>query len=225
MQETTPRLRDRLRLQTQTAILDAAEAVLVEDGLGVARIDAIAARAGVSVGTLYNHFADREALIEAVSHRNLQQILDALQAVEANPAPTTRDDLHGFLGCFEQHFRSHGPFIALMMNLGPEVPAGACKRDAFLAELRRVAQAIVDRGIARGELRADQPELLALALPALGRLFLIKALTATALQVELTPLIDLFLYGAAARAPGSTPHLFDRTERTQAGSPPSGEHA
>lgn len=225
MQETIPRLRDRLRLQTQTAILDAAEAVLVEEGLAVARIDAIAARAGVSAGTLYNHFVDREALIEAVSHRNLQQILDALRAVQANPAVTTRDDLAGFLGCFEQHFRSHGPFIALMMNLGPEVPAWACKRDAFLAELRQVAKTIVERGIARGELRSDQPELLALALPALGRLFLIKALTVTALQVELAPLIDLYLHGAAARPAEPIPHHPDCAEQSTAAMPRGGELA
>src|SRR6266545_4775094 len=43
----------------------AAIEVFRERGLG-APLEAIAARAGVSVGTLYNRFGDRQALIDAV---------------------------------------------------------------------------------------------------------------------------------------------------------------
>ena len=45
-------------------LLDAAREVFCERGLG-APLDAVAARAGVSIGTLYNRFPTREALIDA----------------------------------------------------------------------------------------------------------------------------------------------------------------
>ena len=59
---TAPRLRTRLREATTEAIRAAAEQVLGEQGFG-ARMEDIAERAGVSVGTLYNHFEDRTALL------------------------------------------------------------------------------------------------------------------------------------------------------------------
>jgi len=60
------RLRDRLREEANRAILTAAEEVFSEEGLG-ARMEQIAARAGVAVGTLYNHFQDRGALVNALA--------------------------------------------------------------------------------------------------------------------------------------------------------------
>ena len=59
-----PRLRERLREQTQQAILDAASRILADEGVALARIDAIAAEAGVSGGTLYNYYGDREGLVK-----------------------------------------------------------------------------------------------------------------------------------------------------------------
>jgi AcrR family transcriptional regulator len=199
MHDPSPsRLRDRIKQQTQAAILDAAEVMLVADGLATARIDAIAARAGVSVGTLYNHFADREALIAAVMDRNLETMLEDLEAVELQPAPTTQEDLRRFLACFDRHFADHGPFIALMMNMGPQTPAWACRRDGFMQVLLRIARVVVDRGITRGDLRPDCPDLLAAALPALGRLFLIRSTSAVPVVVSIEPLLSLLLHGATA---------------------------
>src|SRR5213075_2474646 len=62
----TQRLRDRLKEATSDAILTSAERVFAEQGLHTARMEDIAATAGVSVGTLYNYFADRGALFSAL---------------------------------------------------------------------------------------------------------------------------------------------------------------
>src|SRR5512142_217732 len=55
-------LRERVKQATREAILEAGEAVFAERGFGGARMEEIAERAGVAVGTLYNRFADRQAL-------------------------------------------------------------------------------------------------------------------------------------------------------------------
>lgn len=59
-------LRARLRRAVADEILSAAEQVLGEQGVHAASVNEIAARAGVSVGTVYNHFADRKALVQAL---------------------------------------------------------------------------------------------------------------------------------------------------------------
>src|SRR5262245_48599311 len=56
-------LRARIREATSQAILTAAEEVFADEGFHAARMGEIANKAGVSVGTLYNHFEDREAML------------------------------------------------------------------------------------------------------------------------------------------------------------------
>src|SRR3954462_8190003 len=62
----TQELRTRVRDLKIDAILAAAESTFAEDGLHSARMETIASRAGMAVGTLYNFFKDRETLIEAL---------------------------------------------------------------------------------------------------------------------------------------------------------------
>lgn len=64
MGETTaPSTRDR--------ILDAAEAVVVEDGVAQLTLDAVAARAAVSKGGLLYHFAGKDALVAGMVERRM----------------------------------------------------------------------------------------------------------------------------------------------------------
>ena len=57
-------------------LLDVARDVFVERG-ATAPLDQIAKRAGVGIGTLYRHFADRETLMRAVVLDALTQSADA----------------------------------------------------------------------------------------------------------------------------------------------------
>ena len=51
------------------AILDAAEEVIAEVGLEAATTNAIAARAGAGMGSLYHFFPDKEAIVAALARR------------------------------------------------------------------------------------------------------------------------------------------------------------
>ncbi len=63
-------------------ILDATTALVLEQGDEPAR-DAIAARAGVGIGTLYRHFPDRQDLLHAVAGRVLDGAIEAGTAAVA----------------------------------------------------------------------------------------------------------------------------------------------
>jgi AcrR family transcriptional regulator len=58
--------RGQLRVE---AILDAAEAVFGEMGVEAATTNAIAERAGASVGSLYHFFANKDAILQALAER------------------------------------------------------------------------------------------------------------------------------------------------------------
>ncbi len=62
-------------------ILDAAASLVAEDGYEATTTSRIAARAGVPVATLYQFFADRRAVLRAVSARNLEHFLERLDEI------------------------------------------------------------------------------------------------------------------------------------------------
>jgi AcrR family transcriptional regulator len=68
------------------AILDAAELVLCEHGTQALTLSAVADRAGVSKGGLLYHFPGKEALVQALVHRVIEEF-DALVAAHDDGRP------------------------------------------------------------------------------------------------------------------------------------------
>lgn len=56
-------------MSSREKILDAYEALLIEEGERAASMNAIASRAGVSKGGLLYHFPDKSALIDGLLER------------------------------------------------------------------------------------------------------------------------------------------------------------
>lgn len=77
--------------RTVEDLLDATARVLVRDGWDKASTNRIAKAAGVSVGSLYQYFPNKEALVMALARRHAEQTLGtfASQAVEFADAPIT----------------------------------------------------------------------------------------------------------------------------------------
>ncbi|GGV19122.1 TetR family transcriptional regulator [Kitasatospora herbaricolor] len=67
-------------------LVDACAALLDEAGAGALTTKAVAQRAGVPIGTLYQFFAGKESLLGALATRNLERYLDRLaRRLEAAP--------------------------------------------------------------------------------------------------------------------------------------------
>jgi AcrR family transcriptional regulator len=192
-----PRLRDRLREETARAILAAAEDVFAADGLG-ARMESIAARAGVAVGTLYNHFEDRKALIAALVRLRREWLVDRVDgALDAARDAPAAEQLRAFLGAVEEHAREHGPLLGVLMQAG-EGPGEARPPRGLHGELVRRVDQIVSRGVAAGELRPDDARVFGLALVGMARAVLVRAIEGGAAPGEAArAILDLFLRGAA----------------------------
>ncbi len=60
-------------------VLDAAARILDEDGLAGLNTNAVARRAGISVGSLYQYFPGKEAIVSALILKAHQRIVDGLQ--------------------------------------------------------------------------------------------------------------------------------------------------
>src|SRR4051794_38827303 len=114
----TQSLRSRLREATASAILDAAEEVFADKGLGAAHMNEIAAKAGVAVGTLYNHFEDRDALLSALILERRTELLEGMDEFLAQPpSGDFRTDLTAMVEHMGQFFERHRRFHMIMHNL------------------------------------------------------------------------------------------------------------
>ncbi len=82
----------RLRQPGRHRILLAAEAVFISEGFAGARMDAIAARAGVSRSHLYYHFKSKDELLDALIELRTADLLTAKTALlDAIPGPMDTD--------------------------------------------------------------------------------------------------------------------------------------
>jgi AcrR family transcriptional regulator len=77
--------------ETQTKILDAAEAVFSEQGFEKTQLEEVAARAGFTRGAIYAHYASKEDLFLAlVEQRVLIRFKRIQQVIEAEPVIAKR---------------------------------------------------------------------------------------------------------------------------------------
>ncbi len=153
-------LRRRLRAETQAAILAAAEEVFAARGLHRAGMESIAARAGVAVGTLYNHFQDREALVSALVRSRRKALLDRVDlALEGAAGAPFEDELAAFLEALFGHWAEHAGLLTALLEadqLGR--PTSGEGRRRIADELARRLDRVLRRGVAEGRLRAEGSE-------------------------------------------------------------------
>lgn len=85
-------------MDKQDRILNAAIDVFLARGYADARMDEVAEKAGVAKGTLYLHFASKDALFEAVIENALAPIRDALEFMDgqSHDEPVDAETLHRF---------------------------------------------------------------------------------------------------------------------------------
>lgn len=90
-----PRKRPTQRRSQETvdAILAATARVLVEDGYDGTSTNRIAKLAGVSVGSLYQYFPNKQALLLALVRRHSERMLDLLRATTENLATAPIPDV------------------------------------------------------------------------------------------------------------------------------------
>ena len=108
---------------TVTAILDATAHILVERGFAAATTNAVAERAGVSVGSLYQYFPNKDALVSALHARHGEQMMAVIQHALTKAMDATLDDaLNGLIeAAVEAHRVDADLHCVLELQLGRSV--------------------------------------------------------------------------------------------------------
>lgn len=138
--------------RTRAAILAAATAEFAGKGLAGARVDAIAARAGVNKRMLYHYFGDKEALYLAV----LEEAYAGIRNAEATLDLARRDPEAGLreLTAFTwRYFVEHPEFISLLHTenlMRARFLAGSTRIRAMQTRLMDELASILRRGAESG---------------------------------------------------------------------------
>ena len=151
---------DEHRRTVHTAILDAAAALITEQGLAAVTMAQIAAQAGIGRATLYKYFPDVEAIVVAWHERLVEQHLTRLThaaAIETAPAQrlrlvlTTLAELSG--GRHQPGTAGHGPDLAVPLHRAEHLHQARHRLHQLLVD---VVQAAVDAGTVRGDVPAGE---------------------------------------------------------------------
>ena len=145
--------RTRQREEARRAILDATEAILVEDGIELFSIRKLATRCGYTAPTIYHYFRDKDGLIDALLEERFSRLLQRVRRVAVGPdqVENMREYGHAFL-----RFATSNPTFYRVMLRGPsdggerKIRAAEQARDIMSAPLLALA--------AQGRLWTDDVE-------------------------------------------------------------------
>ena len=98
-------------------ILDVAEEVFAELGYDGAQVKRVAARAQISLSTLYGHFGTKMALYSAIHARRLDALMERLQSVGRDSAGPLRWMLAGIEGYIGFHME-HPTYLRMHLREG-----------------------------------------------------------------------------------------------------------
>lgn len=163
----------RSRVHTRQRLLDAAEAVFAQKGVGGVTVDELTTAAGFSRGAFYSNFSSIEEVFHAVVEHQSRQLLDrARAAIEALDPAWSWESLD-----------------ALLRPLVPDDPSWFLLQQEFAVQALRSERTRAAYAAMREGLRGEMEEIIAAALELLGRrsLLPIDQLTET--------VVALFLHG------------------------------
>jgi Transcriptional regulator len=154
-----PRWR-RLPEERPAQILEAALDVFAERGLGAARLEDIARRAGLSKGTIYLYFPNKEALFQEVIRQTVVSQIESGERDFESSTTSATDNL-------EQHMRRDWKFIRspkfapifrlIHAELSQHPELARFYADEGVTRSHRLLAAIIRRGIEQGEFRDVDP--------------------------------------------------------------------
>ena len=166
MLDRTDNPRHRRKGARPRELLDAALALFVEKGFAGSRAEDIAARAGVSKGTLYLYFASKEDLLRGLIAEGFSFHV-AIEARETADATASGELLRDALTAWRSALMEGdaGGILKLVCTEVRSFPglADFWSRD-LIEPVRRLVSRIVVRGIDRGEFRRVDPDVVVHAL-------------------------------------------------------------
>jgi AcrR family transcriptional regulator len=149
--------RRRRKAERPHEILEAAFTEFARNGYALTTLDQIAERAGVTKGTIYVYFENKEHLFISMVRELMKVTLDAVQEMFERHEGSTADLLRAQFSFIYQHIvedRRRREVVRMLIAEAPRFPALA---DRYHEEIHRpcveMLRQAIQRGVDRGEIR------------------------------------------------------------------------
>ncbi len=141
--------------ETVRAILEAAARILATDGPDALTTNHVAKVAGVSIGSLYQYFPDRDAVVAALIDARLEDDRAAVAALLAGmTGAPPRERLHAVIDAFVDRQATVAPWLAKLLPLLPALEREQRAREMVQGASASVAALLLsDPEVLRPELR------------------------------------------------------------------------
>jgi AcrR family transcriptional regulator len=199
-------IKQHTRAAYQEAILDAASAVFSRMGFVEARIADIAAEAGVSVGTLYNYFRNKDDVISSLVAYELACFHERLTGIADRPDPLER--IRRILEISFRYLEERGALLTMALQAGVlqehTAAADGCPdhHDARVHVLSLYEAALAE-AIRAGRVRSElSPTRLAVTLDGMTSALIfdwVRSGQSQPLVPQADFIFDVFMKGAASR--------------------------
>ena len=150
------------RLATRERIVAAALERVARGGYASAGIQAVAADAGVAVGTVYRHFPSKGDLFAEAFRRASQRELDVVVEVSSPDGRSARERVAAAVEAFARRALA-GPVMAYALLAEPVDPAVEAERLRFRTGYRDAFARVLEDGVHDGELRPHDTRTVAAA--------------------------------------------------------------
>ncbi|MFJ6608693.1 TetR/AcrR family transcriptional regulator [Streptomyces sp. NPDC091289] len=132
------------------AVLDAVVDLVSESGMGALTMDAVAARAGVSKPAVYRRWSTKQDLVIAAAESRIGPL-------DVADLGDFRAELRAVLTARMEAYRQPGIDRLLAGVIGAAAEEGAVREafGAYAARVTRETRHVLERGVARGDVRAD----------------------------------------------------------------------
>ncbi|MGE0867428.1 MAG: TetR/AcrR family transcriptional regulator [Kofleriaceae bacterium] len=190
-------MRERLRETAREAILDAAEHVVLQAGLDGATAAAIATRAGVAVGTLYNYFSDRDDILASLFRTRRAELIPAIdRAADAAQKLAFEDRLRAYVREILSVFEDKQRFLRLAV-LADEQGVRIGGRDKQLMTLlqKHLEQILREGGTRKRITTANIPLYVRMLHGAIRGVVLMRVAEGGSIAADADLIVDTFLHG------------------------------
>ena len=135
--------------RNRQSLIDAAKAGFTDVGINVS-LEEIARRAGVGIGTLYRHFPSREAVVEAVYRREVEQLAEAVPRLLETSPPG--EALHRWMHLFVDYIATKR---LIAPSLGAAVGRGSALHATSAELITGAITTLVKQAVSRSDVRKD----------------------------------------------------------------------
>jgi AcrR family transcriptional regulator len=194
-----PTLREKIKKATLQEILAAAEIEIAQAGLSRTSMSAIARRAAVSVGTLYNYFSDKELLLSTLLSTRRNRLFEVLEeSIAKHYAGTFEVQLERVVSALFDFFDAHRNFVHIVLA-SEALGMGGPVDNSSVPPIRKFSSILfplTTRGVKEGFLNPEGSKLYPSVLVALVRSVLIEGADDEVPFRHSTPFVlRTFLYG------------------------------